>query len=551
MTGDDVDVSVPDRKPPRALAAASALARAALRPERPDRLPRAMAGDGWPRVPTMAGGVAAATARYPTGGGADRRRRAAQLRRAVDGDRRRRPHAAAPAASVRPAPSASSPATIAAFVTSVVAAAKLGTDIVYLNTGFAGPQLADVVVPRGHRHRAPRRRVRADRRGRGCPAHGVAAGARRARRRALVPAAHADARTSGAMVILTSGTTGRPKGAARASVGGVDALTAAAVDGADPRPRHRRHRRPAVPRLGSRAPRHRRSACRRPPCCSAQFDPEAVAGVDRRAPGRTGSSSCRSCCSASSPSAARCSPATTRRRCATSRPSGSALGAPLATAVIRRFGPILYNIYGSTEVSLATVAGPADLQAAPGDGRPAGAGQHRCGSSTTTGASRSRRAVGRVFVGSRCPVRGLHRRRRQGGHRRAAVESATSGTSTARGRLFIDGRDDDMIVSGGENVFPAEVEDLLAAHPAVAEAAVIGVADEEFGQRLKAFVVRRPGARLTERPGQGPRPQPSRPLQGARRGRLRRRPAAHDDRQAAPPRPPPRDVSRRRTQTGF
>ena len=54
-----------------------------------------------------------------------------------------------------------------------------------------------------------------------------------------------------------------------------------------------------------------------------------------------------------------------------------------------------------------------------------------------------------------------------------------------------------MIVSGGENVFPAEVEDLLASHPDIVEAAVIGVADEEFGQRLKAIVVRRPGAHLT------------------------------------------------------
>jgi fatty-acyl-CoA synthase len=66
------------------------------------------------------------------------------------------------------------------------------------------------------------------------------------------------------------------------------------------------------------------------------------------------------------------------------------------------------------------------------------------------------------------------------------------------GRLFIDGRDDDMIVSGGENVFPAEVEELLSNHDAVAEASVIGVDDEKFGQRLKAFVVLRDGQGLTE-----------------------------------------------------
>ena len=64
----------------------------------------------------------------------------------------------------------------------------------------------------------------------------------------------------------------------------------------------------------------------------------------------------------------------------------------------------------------------------------------------------------------------------------------------AAGRLFIDGRADDMIISGGENVFPGEVEEVLAGHPAVAEVAVVGVPDEEFGQRLRAFVVARPGS---------------------------------------------------------
>jgi fatty-acyl-CoA synthase len=58
------------------------------------------------------------------------------------------------------------------------------------------------------------------------------------------------------------------------------------------------------------------------------------------------------------------------------------------------------------------------------------------------------------------------------------------------GRLHVSGRDDDMIVSGGENVFPREVEDLISNMKGVDEAAVIGVDDEEFGQRLKAFVVR-------------------------------------------------------------
>jgi fatty-acyl-CoA synthase len=66
------------------------------------------------------------------------------------------------------------------------------------------------------------------------------------------------------------------------------------------------------------------------------------------------------------------------------------------------------------------------------------------------------------------------------------------------GRLFIDGREDDMIVSGGENLFPGEVEELLITHPAIEEAAVVGVDDEDFGKRLAAFVVLRPGETLTD-----------------------------------------------------
>ena len=99
------------------------------------------------------------------------------------------------------------------------------------------------------------------------------------------------------------------------------------------------------------------------------------------------------------------------------------------------------------------------------------------------------------------------------------------------GRLFIDGRDDEMIVSGGENVFPREVEDLLADHDAVKEVAVIGVDDDEFGQRLKAFVVVRDGARARRGRGQGPREGEPRPLQGPARGRVPRLAAAQRDRQ--------------------
>lgn len=71
------------------------------------------------------------------------------------------------------------------------------------------------------------------------------------------------------------------------------------------------------------------------------------------------------------------------------------------------------------------------------------------------------------------------------------MASGDLGRVGAEGRLFVVGRDDEMIVSGGENVYPIEVEKTLTNHPAVAEASVIGADDETYGQRLVAFVVLR------------------------------------------------------------
>jgi acyl-CoA synthetase (AMP-forming)/AMP-acid ligase II len=81
---------------------------------------------------------------------------------------------------------------------------------------------------------------------------------------------------------------------------------------------------------------------------------------------------------------------------------------------------------------------------------------------------------------------------------RGLMSTGDVGRFDEGGRLFVDGRDDEMIVSGGENVFPREVEDLLADHAEIEEAAVVGVEDEQFGQRLRAFVVARNGTRLSE-----------------------------------------------------
>jgi acyl-CoA synthetase (AMP-forming)/AMP-acid ligase II len=167
--------------------------------------------------------------------------------------------------------------------------------------------------------------------------------------------------------------------------------------------------------------------------------------------------------------------------------SGSALPGELAIEWMDRFGDNVYNLYGSTEVAYATVATPEDLRAAPGTaGRPPRGtivrlyGEH--------GREVPRGEVGRIFVGNEMSFEGY-----TGGGGKETIDGLLSsgdvGHLDADGRLFVDGRDDEMIVSGGENVFPREIEDLLADHEAVLEVAVIGVDDDEFGQRLKAFVV--------------------------------------------------------------
>jgi len=167
--------------------------------------------------------------------------------------------------------------------------------------------------------------------------------------------------------------------------------------------------------------------------------------------------------------------------------SGSALPGELAIAWMDRFGDNVYNLYGSTEVAYATVATPEDLRAAPGTaGKPPRGTKIRL--YDEGGKEVPQGEVGRIFVGNEMAFEGY-----TGGGGKEIIDGLYSsgdvGHFDSAGRLFIDGRDDEMIVSGGENVFPREVEDLLADHDAVVEVAVIGVEDEEFGQRLKAFVV--------------------------------------------------------------
>jgi fatty-acyl-CoA synthase len=167
--------------------------------------------------------------------------------------------------------------------------------------------------------------------------------------------------------------------------------------------------------------------------------------------------------------------------------SGSALPGDLGTSWMDRFGDTLYNIYGTTEVAWATIAQPQDLRDAPGTaGKPPHATivrvydehQNPC----PTG------EPGRIFVGNSMLFEGY-----TGGGSKDTIDGLMATGDVGRideaGHLIVEGRDDEMIVSGGENVFPQEVEDCLARHDAVVEAAAIGVDDEEFGKRLRAFVV--------------------------------------------------------------
>jgi fatty-acyl-CoA synthase len=176
--------------------------------------------------------------------------------------------------------------------------------------------------------------------------------------------------------------------------------------------------------------------------------------------------------------------------------SGSRLSPEVARRALEAFGPVIYNLYGSTEVSYATIATPEDLEADSGSVGKVVRGSvvkiiDEDGNEVPVGEN------GRIFVGNASQFEGYT----GGGSKEEVgglISSGDVGHFDKSGRLFIDGRDDEMIVSGGENVFPAEVEELLVSHDAVEDAAALGVEDEKFGQRLKAFVVVRDGHGVSE-----------------------------------------------------
>jgi fatty-acyl-CoA synthase len=389
------------------------------------------------------------------------------------------------------------------FIESIVALSKLGADALLLNTAFAGPQLAEVV-----RREKPIALIYDE------EFSGLLGEAGQRRKRFIAwtdserppersleqliadgdPADPVPPEREGRATILTSGTTGAPKGASRGQPQSLD--PAVAMLSRIPL-RARQVTYVAAPLFHSWGFAHfslglllgSTFVLRR------KFDPEqCLADVARH----------------------RCDslvvvpvmmqrilelPEETRRRYDVSSlrvvaASGSALPGDLAVRWMDAFGESLYNLYGSTEVAWATIASPEDMRAAPGTaGRPPRGTVVRL--LDEEGHEVGPGQVGRIFVGNEMLFEGY-----TGGGSKDVVEGLMAtgdvGRMDAEGRLFVEGRDDEMIVSGGENVFPQEIEDLLVRHEAVEEAAAIGVDDKDFGQRLRAFVVVRKGARLTE-----------------------------------------------------
>ena len=176
--------------------------------------------------------------------------------------------------------------------------------------------------------------------------------------------------------------------------------------------------------------------------------------------------------------------------------SGSQLGAELATRAMKDLGPVVYNLYGSTEIAFASIARPQDLKKNPATVGPVVKGV-TVKLYDDNGKEVPKGEVGRIFVGNTFPFEGY-----TGGGGKAIIDGLMSsgdvGYFDEHDLLYVSGRDDEMIVCGGENVFPAEVEDLISGHPDVVEATALGVEDAEWGHRLRAFVVKTEGASVDE-----------------------------------------------------
>jgi len=390
------------------------------------------------------------------------------------------------------------------FIEATVACSKLGANVLYLNTGFAGPQIAEVVAREqaagliyddefasliGDAGRRDQRFIA----WRGDVAEALPEPTLEDLIDAGDPADVVPPAQHGRTTILTSGTTGTPKGATRA------------VSGLDP-----------VGALLSKIPlRARGVTVDAPPMFHAwgfahflialamsstlvlrrRFDPKTtLEDVDtHRADTLVLVPVMLQRILDLDPAELAGYDTSSLRVIAL---SGSAVPPPVVERGLDTFGDVLYNLYGSTEVAWATIATPEDLHADPGTaGKPPRGTIVRLFDADGNEVPQGER--GRIFVGNEMLFEGY-----TGGGTKDMIDGLMAtgdvGHFDEHGRLFIEGRSDDMIVSGGENVFPSEIEDLIARHPKVVEAAVIGVPDPTFGQRLKAFVVAREGSELSE-----------------------------------------------------
>jgi acyl-CoA synthetase (AMP-forming)/AMP-acid ligase II len=392
------------------------------------------------------------------------------------------------------------------FIESVVACSKLGANVLFLNTAFSGPQLTDVAQREDPKaliydfefeeliHDASRRRKRFiawhdadDGRPRDPLLEDLATSGDTA---PVTPPSE-----RGKAIILTSGTTGTPKGASRSQPKSLD--PAAALLAMIPL-KAREKTMIAAPMFHSWGFVHFTlgMSLSSTLVLKRKFDPEGTLSLTAQ----------------HEATALIVVPVMMQRilelpdetlkqydlsKVRVVAVSGSALPGAVSERWMDLFGDNVYNLYGSTEVAWASIATPQDLRAAPGTaGRPPHGTIVRLydddGNPVRQG------ETGRIFVGNEMQFEGY-----TGGGNKDAIDGLLSsgdvGHFDEAGRLFVDGRDDDMIVSGGENVFPAEVEDLLAGHEAIIEVAVFGVDDEEFGQRLKAVVVLRDGASVTDK----------------------------------------------------
>ena len=389
------------------------------------------------------------------------------------------------------------------FIEATIALSKLGADSLYLNTAFAGPQLTEVV-----QREKPKALIFDE------EFYGLLEEAGHRRKRFVAwhdepscadptlddlmadgdPSPVVPPDREGRAVILTSGTTGTPKGASRGNPESLDPVVSY-LSKIPLKSRNVIHI--AAPLFHSWGFAHfslglilgMTYVLRR------KFDPEAcLAEVARtRADGL-----------AVVPVMMQRIlelPEDTLRKYDTSSlkvvaASGSALPGDLATRWMDAFGDTLFNLYGSTEVAWATIATPEDMRAAPGTaGRPPRGTVVKL--YDENGVETKPGEPGRIFVGNEMLFEGY-----TGGGSKDVIGNLMATGDVGRfddgGRMFVEGRDDEMIVSGGENVFPKEIEDLLARHDAVSDVAAVGVDDKDFGQRLRAFVVLESGKKATE-----------------------------------------------------